>query len=352
MRNCIFLAGALLALTAFGAERNFNFGEYPLDQTPTNFLSAVGGQGKPGNWKTVLDDVPSAMPARDPNAPAIAQRGVLAQLARNPADDHFPLLVLSDDTFTDFKFSTRFKIVGGAMAQMAGIVFRYQDEKNYYVLMASALDNHFWFFKVVNGLRGGLIGPQVEITKGQWHEMAVQCEGNKIHCLLDGKEIIPMIGDNSFTSGKVGFWTKSDSISYFADAKLTYTPREILAQNLVSDALKQFAKLEGLNVFATRPGSKDLVVVASNNDKDINQPGGNVERDVINNGKSYYGKDKKAGTVTITIPLRDRNGDAIAAVAVVMKSFPGETEDTAALRAQPVVKTMQPRVPSLEDLLQ
>jgi hypothetical protein len=352
MRNCILVAGVLLALSTFGAERNFSFGEYPLDQTPSNFLSTVGGKGKPGEWKVLLDDVPSAMPARDSNAPAMTQHAVVAQLARFPVNEHFPMLVLNDDTYGDFKFTTRFKIVGGIIGQMSGIVFRYQDETNYYALVGSVLDNRFWFFKVVNGQRGNLIGPQVTIAKNEWHEMSVQCEGNRIHCLLDGKEIIPMITDSSFTTGKVGFWSKSDSVSYFTDAKLTFTPRETLAQSLVSDAMKQFPKLEALKIFAARNTGSDPVVVASKDDKDISHPAGNVEKDVIQNGKSYYGKDKKAGTVTLTVPLRDRNGEAIAAVVIAMKTFPGETQETAAIKAQTVLRTMQPRVPSLEDLLQ
>jgi hypothetical protein len=353
MRNCILLAAALFTLAARGVERDLNFGDYPIDQTPSNFVSTVTGQGKPGNWKTILDEAPSAMPARDPNAPAVTEHTVLAQLARNAIDDHFPLLVLNDDTFHDFTFTTRFKIVGGAVAEMGGIVFRYQDEKNYYVLMASVLDSHFWFFKIVNGVRSEkLIGPQIEIAKNEWREITVQCEGNHIHCRLDGKEIIPMITDSSFSVGKVGFWTKSDSVSYFADAKLTYTPRETLAQSLVADALNRFSRLEGLKIFAVRPGGKGPVVVASKDEKELNQPGGKVERDVIQNGKSYFGKDKKAGTVILTVPLRDRNGDPIAAVVLTMKSFPGETEDTAALKAQGVMATLQPRVTSLDDLLQ
>ena len=66
-----FLLAALLAWTASGAERVFNFGEYPFDQTPSNFVSAVSGRGDPGDWKVMLDEVPSLMPARDPNAPAV-----------------------------------------------------------------------------------------------------------------------------------------------------------------------------------------------------------------------------------------------------------------------------------------
>ncbi len=343
----------MLALTASGAERDFNFGEYSADQTPSNFLSTVSGRGKPGDWKIVLDQAPSAMPARDTNAPAMTQHAVVAQLARYAVDEHFPLFVFKDDTYNDFTFTTRFKIVGGALAEMAGIVFRYQDEKNYYVLMASVLDKHFWFFKVVNGVRSEkLIGPQIEISKDEWHEMSVQCEGNHINCSLDGKQVIPMMTDSSFSTGKIGFWTKSDSVGYFTDAKVTYTPRETLAQSLVSDTVQKFPKLEAVKIFALRPGSSGPVVIASKNDKDMNQPGGKMESDVIASGRSYFGKDKKAGTITVTVPLRDRNGDAIAAASFTMKPFLGETEDTAALKTQTIVKTIQPRVTSLEDLLQ
>lgn len=352
MRNVIFLAAVLLALPAFGTERVLNFGDYPLDSTPSNFVSTVGGSGKPGSWKILLDDAPSAMPGKNGNSPALTKQSVLAQVAQSQIGYHFPMLLLNDDSFGDFTFSTRFKILSGDITQMAGMVFRYKDEKNYYVLMASARDNGFWFFKVVDGQRGQLIGPHVPIPLNEWHQMTVQCEGNHFHFQLDGKEVIPMATDSSFTSGKLGFWTMADSVSYFADSKITYTAQEILAQTLVNDALTKFSKLVDLKIFTTRPGGNEPVIVASKDQKKLGEPAGKVEKDVIANGRSYYGKDKKAGTVTLTVPLRDRNGDSVAAVAVVMKTFPGETEDTAAMRSQSIVQTIEPRVTSLEDLLQ
>jgi len=52
------------------------------------------------------------------------------------------------------------------------------------------------------------------------------------------------------------------------------------------------------------------------------------------------------------MPLRDRNGDAIAAARVVMRPFPGQTEQNAIVRAAPIVKEMQNRIQSLEDLVE
>jgi hypothetical protein len=172
------------------AERFISFSETNLNQTPKGFRSTVSGVGKPGDWKVILADVPSLMPAFNLGAPG-ASRPVLAQLARDPADEHYPLLVFEDETYGDFTLSTRFKTVAGSVEQMAGIAFRLQDEKNYYYVRASSLGNTFRFFKVVNGERSAPIGPEVSVPNNVWHQLQIECTGNKIRCLLDEKEIIP-----------------------------------------------------------------------------------------------------------------------------------------------------------------
>ena len=246
MRNLLLWALALAALPAASMEQTFNFGEDLPGQTPPEFRSSVAGEGKPGDWKVIEEEVPPAMAPLTAHAPPVSHRGVLAQLARDPVNNHFPILIYDRATYDNFTLTTRFKIAGGAVAQMAGLVFRFQDERNFYVLLASALDGRFWFYKVVDGVRGPLIGPEVAIHKGEWHGMTVECEGNHIHCLLDGKELIPMLTDNSFLNGKIGFWTKSDSVSYFSDTKVSYVQRESLAERLVKEQMKAYPHLVGL----------------------------------------------------------------------------------------------------------
>ena len=56
--------------------------------------------------------------------------------------------------------------------------------------------------------------------------------------------------------------------------------------------------------------------------------------------------------MSVVMPLRDRNGDPVAAVRVIMKTFAGQTEQNAMARAMPVVKEMQNRIISLQDLAQ
>ena len=351
MRTHFLWALALLTLPVTAAELKFDFSKMSENQPPPGFRSTVTGQGKPGDWRIIMDEVPSLLQPLTPGAPTVASKAVLAQLAQDTTDEHFPLLIYEGETFGDFTLTTRFKTVKGVAEQMAGIAFRIQNETNYYVVRASSLGNTFRFYKVLNGERGPLIGPELPISSGVWHEMVVQCNGNQIQCKLDGKELITATDRvNPFTSGKIGFWTKSDSVSYFTDTRIVYTPHEAPAQALVRDVLKNYRRLLGLQLYVMGADQKTARLLASKNTNEVGQVGGKVEPDVIAHGTTYYGKEKNS--VSVVMPLRDRNGDPVAAVRIIMKTFPGQTEQNAVARALPIIRELQGRFTSLQDLLQ
>ena len=342
---------SLLALPALAAEHKFDFAEVHENQTPLGFHSVVTGEGKPGDWRVIMDEVPPLMQPLSSAAPSVAKKAVLAQLAQDPMDEHFPLLIYEGEIIDDFTLTTRFKTVKGVQERMAGIAFRIQNPTNYYVVRASSLGNNLRFYKVVNGQRGPLVGPEVPIPSGVWHDLTVECKGNAVRCLLNRKELIAATDKvNPFTSGRIGFWTKSDSVSYFADATLVYRPHEAPAQGLVREMLKKYPRLLGLQVYVLgdNPGTPRLVASKSTNE--VNRVGGKVERDVIEQGTPYYGKEKDF--VSVVLPLRDRNGDSVAAVRVIMKTFAGQTVQNAVARARPIVLEMQSRFGSLQDLVQ
>ena len=348
----ILVALVLLCLgwPASGADKVFDFRQEKVGEVPRGFRSTVAGQGVPGDWRLLLDEVPSLLAPLSPNAPGGNKRPVLAQLARDRTDEHFPMLIYGEETFGDFTFTTRFKIVDGATEQMAGVAFRIQDEKNFYYIRASALGNTFYFFKIVDGMRSAPIGNKVEIPRGVWHTMTIECQGTRIRGLLNGREIIPALDDKSFTAGRIGFWTKSDSVSYFTDAAMTYKPRESLAQLLVKDALKNHPRLQDLKIFAPATENGPLSVIASTNQKEVGQAAPKEVGDVLAKRGYFYGKG--GGEVMLTLPLRDSNGDKVAAVRMVMKAFPGQTENNAVARAMPVIKGMESRIQTWKDLLQ
>jgi hypothetical protein len=352
MRKLFFGLALTLALPALGAEIKINFSDFPKNEPPAGFHGVLAGGGEPDNWKIVMDQMPSAFAPLTPQAgrmPAINQRAVLAQLSQDPTDERFPMLIYNKETFKDFKLTTQFKIVSGMTEQMAGVVFRYQNASNFYVLRASALGHNIRFYKVVNGLRGNLLGPDMDIFTNVWHTLSIQCQGNQIICQLDDHLVMPPLTDNTFPAGRIGFWTKSDAVSYFGDTTIVYTPRVPMAQMLVQGMMQKYPRILELRVYALNDQGGPQII-ASKNEKQIGQPGTDAEKGAIAKGTVYFGRGK--GTVAVTMPLTDRNGDPVAAVRVELKSFPGETQDSAVDRTRTIVKEMQAQVVSGQELTQ
>jgi hypothetical protein len=335
---------------AGAAELSLDFSQDKVNQPPKGFRSTLAGSGPPGEWKIVLDEVPSLLAPLSPRAPAPNKRPVLAQLSRDRTDERFPLLIYEDETFTDFNLTTQFKIVEGEAEQIAGVVFRFQDERNYYYVRASAQSGTVYFFKVVGGVRQPPIGSKIEVPKGVWHDLAIECRGTRIRVLFNGKEAFPVLGDTTFANGKIGFWTKSDAVSYFGETRIVYTPKVILAQILVRDAIQKYDRLKGLKIYAANTNETQAHIIASTDPKELGQPAPKEEQDVIARGTIYFGKN--SSSVQVTLPLHDSNGDVVAAVRVAMSTFPGQTEKNAIIRAMPVVKMMEPRVQRGPDLFQ
>ena len=332
------------------AERHFDFSGARLNEPLPGFRSTVSGEGKPGDWKVVEDESRPSIAVPDATPSVAIRHQALAQLSREATGEHFPLLIFEDQSFDDFTLTTQFKTVSGSVEQMAGVAFRIQDEKNYYIARASALGNNFRFYKFVNGGHTDPIGPTMEIRSNFWHELTIECVGNRIRCFLDGKQAMPDITDTTFTEGKVGFWTKSDSVSYFGDTKIVYRPKEPVAALLVRKMLERYPRLLGLRVYGTTEQKRDLHVIASDNNQDLGRPASEVEKDVVARGVVYCGRGKKE--TLLTLPLHDRNGETIAAVRVVLRPYPGQTEQAALARATPIVKEMERRVHSATDLSQ
>jgi hypothetical protein len=136
-------------------------------------------------------------------------------------------------------------------------------------------------------------------------------------------------------------------VAYFDGAYVEYTPIVPGAQLVVDRILEKESKLLGLRIYAAQTNGTTRII-ASKDKTEIGQPGTDAEANAIKDGTVWFGKEK--GVVMVTMPLHDRNGEFIAAVRVRMKSFLGETQDTAVTRARMVVREMQAQVESAKDL--
>jgi hypothetical protein len=359
----IIIAGiAAWAVGASAEQIQFDFSRTAVDQTPPGFQSLVTGRGEPAHWKVVEEQVPPILAPLEPNAPGnIAKRAVLTVQSFNLDEDHFPVLLYTNEIFSDFTLTTRFKLSGGIVEPSAGLIFRAQDQSNYYVLRASAEGNLLWY-RVVGGRSYMALGLGVKapMPKDVWRELRVECAGSQFRCYLDSHLVIPppkagaptnelAINDTTFPRGQVGFWTKADSKCCFVDAGVKYTPRVPYVQVVINNVLKEHPALLGLKVYASKDAGLP-VVIGSMHEHDFGAPGTRTEADVIARAAVYYLKVDK--TVEITMPLRDRNGEVVGAIALKLKTFRGETQSTAVTRATLIKNEFERQIATLEDLRQ
>lgn len=330
------------------AERVFDFSTNQPGRPPAGFKAFVAGEGKPADWQVRMANVPSQLAPLSDKAIAISQLPVLAQLSRDPANERYPVIYADDERYGDFTFKTRFRIVEGVTEQMAGVVFRLVDEKNFCVVRASALGNNVRFYKFVEGQRTEPIGNDLPIRKGQWYELTVRAEGNKFEILLDGKQVIPTLTDNSFAIGKVGFMTKSDAVSEFNEVRITYKPLVSFAEKLLPQVLERQPRLLNLRIYGKTPARPELHVLASKEPSEVGLPGTEAEIEVLSGNETFYGKTDKE--ILVTTPLRDRNGEAVGVVKFFLRPFPGQTEANAVARVLPTVRWMESQLAASEGL--
>jgi len=192
-----------------GASFTYNFDSDTVGAMPAKFHSARTGKGAESKWVVMAD----------PTAPS--KPNVVAQTSTDTTDYRFPLLISDEGSFKDLDLSVKFKAVAGEVDRAGGLVFRLKDANNYYIVRANALEDNYRLYHVVAGNRRQFAGANFKVTPGEWHELRVESVGNKIICYYDGAKKIEATDDTFKDAGKVGLWTKADSVTYFDDLRVT-----------------------------------------------------------------------------------------------------------------------------------
>jgi hypothetical protein len=206
----IFTLFVGLAGVPSGETRKVDFNADTVGQAPKGFeFGHTAKAGAPGKWVVQAD----------------GDNKFLAQTDADSTRSRFPVAVLSDISAADVDLSVRFKPVSGRVDQAAGLVWRYQDENNYYIVRANALEDNVVLYKVQNGRRtdlplkgeGRTYGKKAEVPGGQWSTLRVVANGPRFEVYFNGAKLYE-VEDRTFTNaGKVGLWTKADSVTQFDD---------------------------------------------------------------------------------------------------------------------------------------
>ena len=139
---------------------------------------------------------------------------------------YFPLAVAKGiDDFRAGEIELRFKCVAGRIDQAAGIVFNLKPNGDYLVLRANCLEDNLVLFKYERGSRSAVKWIRNMPTPSkQWHDLKLVVQGKNIKGYLDGKLYLEHALSEP-VSGRIGLWSKADSVVYFDDIRVESTGR-------------------------------------------------------------------------------------------------------------------------------
>lgn len=202
-----FIALAFSALTfgqAGSRSMTFNFDADKVGDPPAGFEFARTGGGAQGAWVVRMD---TSSPSNH----------VLVQESADPTDYRFPLAVVKDGTWKDVTLSVRAKPVSGEVDQGFGMAWRYKDAGNYYITRCNADEDNCTIYHTVMGQRRPFQNKAIKVAKKTWHTLKLEAVGDHFVVWFDGTKVLDAKDETFKEAGRVGLWTKADSVIQFDD---------------------------------------------------------------------------------------------------------------------------------------
>ena len=197
--NALFYLATMLAAVTASAD-TVNFDNETAGTLPPHWIGTQTGGGT-AKWSIEkADDAPSK-----PNV--LKQSGVAT----------FPVCIKEDTQLKDGFVEVKFKPVEGKEDRAGGVIWRCKDANNYYVARANALENNVTIYHTIGGKRVAFKSANTKVASSVWHILRVDFRGSHFTVAYDGTKLIEADDSSLADAGKVGVWTKADSVTLFDD---------------------------------------------------------------------------------------------------------------------------------------
>lgn len=189
-------------------DKKWDFDEASPGTLPGTFAVGTLFDGRPaGDWKILITT----------RAKSASQ--VLAQLMPKGADQAHKLILIDQTITSNVDLEVSFLSVSGKADMGGGLIWSARDDRNYYLLRASAVEQNIRLYRVVKGVRQLIKNQSRTVGQREWHTLRVIQHGCEIQVRYDDEAIFQLC-DNTFAQGRIGLWTTSDAVTYFDDLQL------------------------------------------------------------------------------------------------------------------------------------
>ena len=177
-----------------------NFDDLKAGAPPPGWTATRTGKGD-AKWEVVADDSAPSKP----------------NVLKQSGEATYPVCFKNDASVKDGFVQVKFKAVSGKEDQAGGVIWRCQDADNYYIARANALEDNVTIYHTIKGIRVAFKNIDTKVAPGVWHTLRVEFKGSKFAVIFNGKKVIEATDKSIADAGKVGVWTKADSVTLFDD---------------------------------------------------------------------------------------------------------------------------------------
>jgi hypothetical protein len=200
VRAPLIILTCWLASTAGAAPGCVNFDDAKLGTTPEGWQATETGIGT-AHWSVEKDE----------SAPSPTQ------VLKQSGEAEFPVCIFQRTEMVDGFVEVKFKAVAGKEDQAGGVIFRVKDKDDYYIARANALEDSVVLFHTLRGHREQVKSIDTKVIARQWHKLRAEFLGPHITIYFDDNLVIRADDEALRGSGKIGVWTKADSVTLFDD---------------------------------------------------------------------------------------------------------------------------------------
>jgi len=196
--NAFLFMSRLITTTTLAATVNFD--DAKPGEAPPGWTAIQTGKGM-AKWTVEKDDTAPSKP----------------NVLKQSGEATYPVCLKNDTSVKDGFVEVKFKSITGKEDQAGGVLWRGKDADNYYVARANALEDNVTIYHTLNGKRTEKKRVKMKVASNQWHTLRVDFQGNHFKVTFDGQSALEWEDDTFTEAGKVGVWTKADSVTLFDD---------------------------------------------------------------------------------------------------------------------------------------
>lgn len=188
--------------------RQWTFDSSAPGTLPSSYVVGTLFDGRPaGEWKILITDR------------ARSGSQVLAQVQPRGTDQTNKLLLLDGTASTNLDLEVSYLAVAGKADFGGGLVWHAVDDRNYYLLRASLIEQKIRLYRVAKGVPHVVKQIDRPLPATGWHTLRVVHRGCEIKAMYDDAVLFRAC-DTTFANGRIGLLTKADAITYFDDLSL------------------------------------------------------------------------------------------------------------------------------------